>query len=55
MAFVEVASEMGKTEEETVSILCVTDNDALSAIELLGLSKHQYLEYYLEELSQEVG
>ncbi len=52
--FVEAANEMGKSEAEAVKALCASNNDFMNAIALLDLKKHQYIEYYVEELSKEV-
>ena len=44
---------MGKSEQEAVEALCISDNDSLNAIALLGLGAHEYIEYYIEELCHE--
>ncbi len=53
VCFLETAVEMGKSMEETADILCVSNNDVFSAIELLCLGSHEYIEYYIEELTKE--
>ena len=45
---------MGKSESEALQMLCLSNNDTFKAIELLSLGSHEYIEYYVEELSKEV-
>ena len=50
----EAASEMGKSETEAAQMFCLANNDLSAGLKLLGLEKHEYIEYYMEELSKEV-
>ncbi len=54
MCFLQIAEEMGKSETEVTSMLCVSNNDIFNAIQLLDLGGHEYIEYYIEELTKEV-
>ncbi len=53
--FVEAAGEMGVSEIAAVTALCKANNDVMLAISMLDLAKHQYIEYYVEELSKPVS
>lgn len=54
VCFVEAALEMGKSEPEIIEALCEANNDIMVAFEKLKLTKHEYIEYYIEELTKEV-
>ena len=54
MCFVETAGEMGKSESEIVETLCACSHDIFNAIALLNLGGHEYIEYYIEELTKDV-
>lgn len=52
--FLQTAVEMGKNENEAAEFLCLSENDIFKTIELLELGNHEYIEYYIEELTKEV-